>query len=157
MRFTLAHEGRFQVHPEVTQLLQTEHRSGLHLPEIYDKFRFRTENIRESLVSQITALNNTGCSVVGYGATAKSSTVLNYCELGPEQISWIQDSTRDKQGKLSPGSHIPIVSQQVFQKSSPNFAVLFAWNHQSEIEEKEKLWRTNGGKWVTYIPTVTVQ
>ena len=157
MRFFLAHRGQYPVRPAVTQLIQNEHRHGLHLEETYDKFRSRAEKIRKTLVAQITTLNSNGQLVVGYGATAKSSTVLNYCELGSNNIAWIQDSTREKQGKLTPGTHIPIVSPEVFQENSPDFAVLFAWNHQIEIEEKEQKWRANGGKWITYVPRVAVQ
>ena len=157
MRFFLAHKGRCQVHPAVKELLQIERRSGLLLAETYENFRINTENIKKNLISQVTTLNHLGNRVVGYGATAKSSTVLNYCGLGPEHLTWIQDSTKEKQGKLSPGTHIPIVSQQVFQDASPDFAVLFAWNHLSEIEQKERKWRARGGKWVTYVPAVVIQ
>ena len=136
MRFSLAHKGQYPVRPSVIQLLKNEHRDGLHLKETYDKFRSRAEKIRKTLTAEITTLNSNGQFVVGYGATAKSSTVLNYCELGSDNIAWIQDSTREKQGKLTPGTHIPIVSPQVFQESSPDFAVLFAWNHRIEIEER---------------------
>ena len=157
MRFFLAHRGKYPVRPSVAQLLKNEHRDGLNSEETYEKFRCRTETIRKNLIAQITTLNSNGQFVVGYGATAKSSTVLNYCDLGSNHIAWIQDSTREKQGKLTPGTHIPIVSPKVFQESSPDFAVLFAWNHQIEIEKKEQKWRANGGKWITYIPRVAIQ
>jgi len=75
--------------------------------------------------------------VVGYGATSKSSTILNYAEIGPELIAYIIDSTVDKQGKISPGKHIPIVGYDIFDSDKPDYVILFAWNHKEEIFEKE--------------------
>ena len=97
-----------------------------------------------------------GHKIVGYGATAKSTTVLNYCGLGTNDIAWIQDSTKAKQGMLSPQTLIPIVPPEYFREVSPEYAVLFAWNHRDEIEMLEREWRKKGGKWILYIPKVTV-
>ena len=94
---------------------------------------------------------------MGYGATAKSVTVLNYCGLEINDISWIQDSTITKQGMLSPKTLIPIVSPEYFRKIAPDYAILFAWNHKDEIEIQEQGWRKKGGKWVVYLPEVTIQ
>ena len=157
MRFYLGHKGCHPVHHSVPQILQTEKNQGLDSFETYHSFKLATEEIRHQLTSKIVQLNNLGASVIGYGATAKSTTILNYCDLGPNHIKWIQDSTEEKQGLLSPGSHIPIVSQEIFRQSNPDYAVLFAWNHRAEIEEKEKRWRANGGKWITYVPRVNIE
>ena len=157
MRFYLGHKGCHPVHHSVPQILQTEKNQGLDSFETYHSFKLATEEIRHQLTSKIVQLNNLGASVIGYGATAKSTTILNYCDLGPNHIKWIQDSTEEKQGLLSPGSHIPIVSQEIFQQYNPDYAVLFAWNHRAEIEEKEQRWRANGGKWITYVPRVNIE
>jgi len=76
--------------------------------------------------------------VVGYGATAKSTTVLNYCKIGNSLISRIYDTTPIKQGKLSPGMHVPVVPYYEFERDNPKNVVMFAWNHMEEIMEKEK-------------------
>jgi methylation protein EvaC len=76
-----------------------------------------------------------GC--VGYGASAKSTTILNYCKIGPDIISKIYDTTPEKQGKFSPGMHIPIVPYERFAKDNPQNVVLFIWNHIKEIMAKE--------------------
>lgn len=74
--------------------------------------------------------------LVGYGASAKSSTVLNACGRGA--IDRIYDNTPAKQGKFSPGKHVPIVPSSTFQKDDPKDVVNFAWNHMKEILMKEK-------------------
>ena len=75
--------------------------------------------------------------LVGYAASAKSTTVLNYCQIGPEVIDCIYDTTPVKQGKLSPGVHIPIVPYDEFKEDNPSDVVLFACNHFKEIMQKE--------------------
>jgi len=75
--------------------------------------------------------------VVGYGAAAKSTIVLNYCDIGPDIVSKIYDTTPEKQGKFSPGMHVPIVSYEQFKEDNPLDIVLFAWNHAKEIFAKE--------------------
>ncbi len=74
-----------------------------------------------------------GKRICGYAATAKSTTLLNYCSLNSEIIDYICDTTSEKINKYSPGMHIPIVSMSHFYKNLPDVAYLFAWNHKKEI------------------------
>ena len=71
-------------------------------------------------------------------------------------IEYISDSTPIKQGKFTPGMHIPVVSPDVFHASPPDYAVLFGWNHKKEILETEKAFTANGGKWIVFVPKVGV-
>ena len=64
---------------------------------------------------------------------------------------FIADSTEEKVGKFSPGTHIPIVSIEEFHKQKPDVAILFAWNHKKEILEKEKNFSKNGGIWLSHV------
>ena len=94
--------------------------------------------------------------MVGYGATAKSSTLINYCGLTNKHIDYICDSTPAKQGLYSPGAHIPIVSPQNFTEKYPDYSILFAWNHKKEILKKETDYLKQGGKWIEYIPNIVI-
>jgi methylation protein EvaC len=82
--------------------------------------------------------------------------VLNYCGVGPDLIQYISDSTPLKQGKLTPGMHIPVLSPDHFHADKPDYAVLFGWNHKTEILEKEKSFTDGGGKWIVFVPEVGV-
>ena len=66
-----------------------------------------------------------------------STTILNYCKIGPELIDFVSDTTPIKQNKYTPGMHIPVKPYEDFLTQKPEIAVLFAWNHK-EIENKEK-------------------
>lgn len=156
MRYTLARRGARPIAPAVSSLLAHEQKTGLHRAETYDRFREACETSRSNLQKLLTTLQREGKRVVGYGATSKSTTVTNYCGLGPEQIEFIADTTPIKQGKLTPGMHIPIKSYDAFAEAKPDYALLFAWNHSAEILAKERTFSANGGKWITYVPHVQV-
>jgi methylation protein EvaC len=97
-----------------------------------------------------------GKRVVGYAATSKSTTVLNYCGITPDLVEFISDTTPIKQGKFCPGAHIPIRPYQEFKDRYPDYALLFGWNHAEEIMAKEQAFKAAGGKWIVYVPKVQV-
>lgn len=151
MRYVLARKGVRSKSPAVDTILGEERAAGLDLPQTYEKFRQACEASKERLVRLLVAEKKAGRRVVGYGATSKSTTILNYCGIGPDLIEFISDTTPIKQGKFSPGMHIPVKPYAAFVESFPDTALLFAWNHKSEIMEKEKTFTASGGKWLTHI------
>jgi len=110
--------------------------------------------MRDRLLSTLEIAKKQGRRVAGYGASAKSTTVLNYCGIGPELIEFISDTTLLKQGKYSPGMHIPIRPHNDFKTEYPDYALLFAWNHKQEIMAKELDFTKFGGRWITFFPEV---
>ena len=86
-------------------------------------------------------LRSEGKRVVGYGATSKSTTITNYCGITPAHVEFISDTTPIKQGKLSPGAHIPVKPTANLPNLTRTMRLLFAWNHAAEIREKELLSR----------------
>ena len=86
--------------------------------------------------------------ICGYAATAKSTTVLNYCNVGNDIIDYICDTTKEKIGKFSPGTHIPIVNVSHFHATNPDAVYLFAWNHKDEILKNENNYK---GKWFSHV------
>jgi methylation protein EvaC len=124
--------------------------------ETYEQFARNCEQNKNDFVKLLKQLKADGKRVVGYAATSKSTTVLNYCDIGPDLIEYICDTTPIKQGKFSPGMHIPIKSYEDFKNDRPDYAVLFAWNHAQEIFEKEKAFIDQGGKWIVFVPEVKV-
>ena len=97
-----------------------------------------------------------GKRIVGYAATSKSTTIINYCGITTDHIEFISDTTPIKQGKYSPGTHIPVRPYQEFSDNYPEYALLFAWNHAREIMAKEEKFIQSGGKWIVYVPEVKI-
>jgi methylation protein EvaC len=154
MRYVLARRGARPVSPKVAAQLTKERALSLHLPATYDRFRRNCEHSREQLMTLLRELKAQGKRVVGYGATSKSTTIINYCGITPELVEFISDTTPIKQGKFSPGAHIPVRTYEEFVGNYPDYALLFAWNHAAEIMEKEGAFRAAGGKWIVYVPNV---
>lgn len=157
MRYILAHQGRRPVSERVKAQLAREEGLGLHKAETFLRFRDNCEKSRRELRELLVSLKNQGKRVVGYGATSKSTTVTNYTGITPDLVEFISDTTPIKQGKFSPGTHIPVQPYEDFQKAYPEYALLFAWNHSKEIMAKEQAFRDAGGKWIVYVPSVEVR
>ncbi|MFB9627921.1 methyltransferase domain-containing protein [Nonomuraea helvata] len=156
VRYTLAGKGAREQSAAVRDLLADEAAQGIATAAALRAFAGRAADNRDRLVALLTELRERGASVAGYGATAKSATVLNYCGIGPDLIPFIVDTTPAKQGRLTPGSHIPIRGPEAFRDPYPDYAVLFAWNHAAEIMAKEREFREAGGQWILYVPEVHV-
>ncbi|MBN8473923.1 class I SAM-dependent methyltransferase [Sulfuritalea sp.] len=156
MRYVLAHRGAYPVGDSVVRLVAGEQEQGLDRLATFESFRASVEESRTKLVSLLRDLKARGKKVAGYGATSKSTTILNYCGIGPDLIAYISDTTPIKQGKCTPGMHIPVVPYQTFKEDPPDYAVLFAWNHAEEIMAKERDFMASGGKWIVHVPEVRV-
>lgn len=154
MRYYLCRKGAHAIRPSVGKQIQFESDLALEKSETYKKFAANCEKNKSEFVALLKNLKKQGKRVVGYAATSKSTTVLNYCRIGPELIECIYDTTPIKQGKYSPGMHIPVESFDEFRAQYPDYSVLFAWNHATEIFEKESDYAAKGKKWILFCPEV---
>ena len=151
-RYTIARAGAKERAANIANLLAQEKAEGIAEEETFIRFSAEIERIRRELVNLLSDLRDQGKRVVGYGATSRSATVMNYCHIGPSLIPVVCDSTPEKQGRLTPGSEIPVCSPEAFTDPYPDYALLFAWNHADEIMAKERAFRENGGRWILYAP-----
>lgn len=156
MRYYIGHKGERTITNIVVQQVEKEKSLGLDEPETYIRFKKNCEASRKELKNLLRELKNKGKTIAGYGATSKSTTILNYSDIGPELIEYICDNTPIKQGKYSPGKHIPIKPIKTFKENYPDYAVLFAYNHAKEIMEKEKEFVEKGGKWILFVPNIHI-
>lgn len=156
MRYVLARKGERKVVKRVHEILAHEKKLGIHLIKTYVRFMKACEQSKHQLRDLLMNIRAEGKRVVGYAATSKSTTVINYCGITPDLVEYISDTTKIKQGKFSPGAHIPIRPYEDFSKDYPEYALLFGWNHFEEIMAKENAFKEMGGKWILYVPTVRV-
>jgi methylation protein EvaC len=156
MRYVIARKGARPASNNVLEHLKKEKAMGLDKQLVYDRFRRNCEDSRDSLTFLLREIKKEGKRVVGYAATSKSTTILNYCGIGPDLIDFISDTTPIKQGKFTPGAHIPVRPYEKFLVKYPDYALLFAYNHAKEIMAKEQKFMASGGKWIVYVPEVKV-
>lgn len=157
VRYSIARAGARPPSAGVAALIADEKRRGLAEPATLRRFAANTTRIRDDLRALLQRLRAEGHRVVGYGATAKSATVTNFCGIGPDLVEFVCDTTPAKQGRLTPGTHLPVRPAAAFAAPYPQYALLFAWNHADEIMAKEQAFRAAGGRWIRYVPDVHVR
>lgn len=137
----------------VQRFLAVEREKGIHLLETYQKLAQDIAVLKEKLGRVLRGIKQEGANrIAGYGATAKSCTLLNYCGIGPGVLDYIVDTTPLKQGKYTPGSHIPIFPEEKLRQENPEYVLLLAWNYGPQIMQKEALYRQKGGKFILPMP-----
>ena len=125
---------------------------GIHKLSTYKLFAKRVEKSKKILKKIFQQINLKDQKIIGYGVTAKSTTILNYCKIGGNLIQYFLDTTKDKQNKYTPGTKIPIYKYSGSIKKDINFAFLGAWNFKDEIFKKEKKFIKRGGKFIIHTP-----
>ncbi len=156
MRYVISHKGAYKPSQALDVLKRKEILLGLDKTETFIRFKKNVENSKKKLMSLLRSIKKEKKQIVGYGATSKSTTVINYCNITPDLIEFICDTTPIKQNKFSPGKHIPVLPYEKFKSDYPGYSLLFAWNHKEEIMAKEIKYIQAGGRWIVYVPEVRV-
>ena len=151
MRYVISRKKQRVISDNVQKILDEEKMYNLDNIESCLKFKKNCEASKKKLNDLLKKFINDGKKIVGYAATSKSTTILNYCGINEKIIEYICDTTKEKIGKFSPGMHIPIVSIDHFRKDNVQIAYLFAWNHKNEILNKETNFIKNNGKWISHV------
>ena len=145
-----------KINQSVNDLLEKEDVFGLKEVTTYLEFQNIVENSKKSIKEFFVTAKKDGKEIVCYGAAAKGNTVLNYCGIGNEFISYVSDISPHKQGKFLPGTHIPIFPPEKINETKPDYIVILAWNLKEEIMKQINFVREWGGKFVLLIPEVKI-
>ena len=156
MRYTIARKGSRKIKTSAREQMSLEVLQGLDNIAAYHEFAKKCEVRKNELRGLLSDLKSNGKTIAGYAATSKSTTVLNYCGIDSKLIEFVSDSTPEKQGTFMPGSGIPVVTPEFLRERKPDYIVLFAWNHEREILEKESQLTSAGSKWIRFVPKVEV-
>ena len=150
LRIFVSQKDNYPINNSVNVFLNEEHKLGLDKIEFYHKFSTNVEELKKNLLKLLTQLKKENKSLLGYGAPAKGNVLLNYCGIDTNFLDCIIDTTPLKQGKYTPGMHIPIIPPKNLKNT--DVVLLLAWNYESEILLKEKIFRENGGKFLIPLP-----
>ena len=148
MRYITGRKNIHKISDNVNTLLEKEKLKNLDNISSCNKFKNNCELSKIKTRKSLLKFKDNNYKIAGYAATSKSTTILNYCNINNKIIDYICDTTPEKIGKFSPGTHIPIVDMYHFKKFNPDVAYLFAWNHKDEILKKEKNYK---GKWFSHV------
>jgi SAM-dependent methyltransferase len=137
-------------------LLAEEDRIGLTRAAYYQDFAVRVSKLRSELCELLKKLKQEGSRIAAYGASAKGSTLLNYFQIGRETLDFVADRSPAKQGKLTPGSGLPVLAPDALSKQKPDYVLLLTWNFADEILAQQADYRAAGGKFIIPIPRLQV-
>lgn len=149
-------EASIQTDDTVAEQLNKEKKAGLHDIDSYKNFQKSCEKIKFSFLDFLLEAKKNNKKVIGYGAAAKGSTLLNYSGIKDDLILYVCDGAEFKQNKYMPGSHIPIREPSVLQIDNPDYIIIFPWNIADEITELLKNKIKEGTKLVTFIPETKI-
>ena len=140
----------------VAHTLEKEQHFGVNDFSTYQRFAQQVYETKQKLVETVLALKRDGKRLAGYGAPAKASTLLNFCELTAHHLDYIVEDNPLKQGLYQPGTHIPIVDSNHLAAHLPDYLLILAWNFAPEILAKVKPLTDKGMKCIVPLPELKV-
>lgn len=156
LRAFVQREDEGEVAASVEELLELERAHGIDRIDTYRSFAEGVQRLRSELRRTLSELRSAGNRIVGYGAPAKGNTLLGFLGLGPDDLDYIVDRSPLKQGRYTPGTHIPVVATERLLDEQPEYVVLLAWNFADEVLEQQAEYRRRGGRFILPVPEVRV-
>jgi SAM-dependent methyltransferase len=136
----------------VAAMLADEQAWGVDNPIPYARFGENVRHLKHRLVALVHDLKRQGRSIAAYGASAKGTTLLNYCGLGAAEICYVVDRSPMKQGRLTPGTLLPINRPEKLLETTPDYLLLLVWNFADEVIAQQAEYRRRGGRFIVPLP-----
>jgi SAM-dependent methyltransferase len=136
----------------VIEYIESEQRLGLDRLDYYADFSNRVTQIRTELNELLRGLKERKARIVGYGAAAKGTIMLNYVGIGQETLDFVADRNTHKQGRFIPGVRLPIASPERVLAEQPDYVLILPWNFKDEIMAQQAEYRRRGGKFIVPVP-----
>jgi hypothetical protein len=140
----------------VTEFRAREEAAGFTKLETYFTFTEKVKETKRKLLEFLITAKQKGKTIAGYGAPGKGNTLLNYCGIRTDFLDYTVDRNPYKQGKFTPGTHIPIYSPDKIRETKPDYLLILPWNVKDEIMEQVSYIREWGGQFVVPIPEVKI-
>jgi hypothetical protein len=133
-----------------------ESRIGLNTPGPFRRFEERVFQHRTDLLELVSTLRRHGSRVMGYGASTKGNVLLQFCAFGPDDIEAIADVNPDKFGHVTPGTGIPILSEEEVRSREPDYLIVFPWHFRDSVIEREDEFLRKGGRLIFPLPEIEI-
>ena len=148
--------GDYEITLLARELRAREMKDGLGELATYGHFEERVKEAKRAILEFLIAAKRQGKRIVGYGAPGKGNTLLNYCGIRTDFIDFTVDRNPLKQGKYTPGTHIPILAPEAIRQARPDYILILPWNLKDEISTSMNFVREWGAKFVVPIPRLSI-
>lgn len=143
-------------HSVINWLIDEEYKMGLHTVKPYFEFAQRTYEHRDSLIKLVRSLRADGKTIYGYGASTKGNVLLQWCGFTSDDITAIGEVNSDKFGCVTPGTNIPIISEDEVKNNKPDYLIVLPWHFKNGIIQREKEYMNSGGKFIFPLPYIQI-
>jgi NDP-4-keto-2,6-dideoxyhexose 3-C-methyltransferase len=141
---------------EVNAILAEENSLGLTTPQPYIEFKLRVFEHRQKLINTLADLKSAGKLILGYGASTKGNVILQFCGLNQDTLPYIAEVNPDKYGCFTPGTCIPIISEDRARAMKPDYFLVFPWHFRANLVIREENYLKNGGKFIMPLPKIEI-
>ncbi len=149
-------DGAYEISQNVELMLQKESEFGLNDLVTYQNYQVKAEKVKNDFLEFLLRAKKEGKRVAAYGAAAKGNTLLNFCGIRKDLISFVVDASPYKRDKFLPGVHIPVLSEELLKTTQPDFIVILPWNLKEEISSQLSYVRDWGGEFVVAVPEIVI-
>ncbi len=159
MRFYVCKNGSKhskEISSRVAALRENELKNGFHKAETFQRFAADVEGRKSELMQLLDKLRQSGKRVVGYGASGRANTIIQYCGVEKDHMEYMVDDAPAKSGFYTPGSHFLIKNSDAIYTDMPDYLLIFAWGYFPEISKKHRDYFIRGGKAILPLPDVRV-
>jgi len=156
LRYTIARANSAPASPAVAALLAEEMAWGVDNVDSYRPFVAQVERLKQELLSYLRQAKQSGKRIAAYGASAKGTTLLNYCGIDNTLIDFVVDRSPYKQGLYTPGTRLKIEAPEALMQRRPDEVLLLSWNFADEILEQQAEYREQGGRFIVPVPRLRV-
>ena len=159
MRYYVRNKGKLidkETSLKIINLQKSEYQKGYNISKTFLNYANDVEITRKNLMSLLREIKNKNESIIGYGASGRANTLIQYCNINDEILDYIVDDAPMKQGYYTPGSHLEIKSRESIEENIPDYILIFAWSFFNEIIEKNIKYLHKGVKFIIPLPEVKI-
>ena len=148
IRVFVCREESHRIESNVKKFLTGEKKAGFDKLKTYHALAKRIMTAKENLSAVLTGLKEKNFRIAAYGAPARGSTILNFCNIGSDILDFATEELKSKIGFYTPGSHVPVKHIEEARKNPPDYYLMLAWNYKDQIFEKESDFIKKGGRFI---------
>jgi hypothetical protein len=158
VRLFISHKSaKFKINKKnIKKIITIENKIFINFYKVIDNFKKSIFKSRNNLVNVIKKINQKKKIIHIYGASTKGNVILQYCKLTKESIPFAAERNKEKFGKFTPGTLIPIISEKESRKKNPDYYLVMPWHFKKEILLREKSFLENGGKIIFPLPYIKI-
>jgi hypothetical protein len=142
--------------PTIEKILNGEQEAGFDGLKPFEKFKDNIYKHREMLIDFVKKIRLEKRSLLGYGASTKGNVILQFCNFTEREIPFIAEVNRDKFGRYTPGTFIPIISEEDARRMKPDYFLVLPWHFKENLLIRERDYLVSGGKMVFPLPSLEI-